>query len=209
MAPGKALRVLRTVALGFLGLCVASALIEHWLEMRDRARLTANETFYSVHGAKLRYRLTGTGRPGPTVVLLCGLVGSLEQWDHVQAELSASSPVISYDRAGLGFSDAYDAYDATAQAEELDQLLHAPGISPPFVLVSYSSTAALARVFTGLHRDRVLGLVFLDPTAPDAIRAMPGNDHFTYRRNFRKPMVVNLLKSFFGSLRLKQALASR
>jgi pimeloyl-ACP methyl ester carboxylesterase len=210
MAPTRAsvLRVLRTVVLGFLGLCVASALVEHVLEMRDTARLTASDTFSSLHGRRVRYRLTGVGEPGPTVVLLCGLVGSLEQWEHVQDELSASSPVLSYDRAGLGFSDPSDGHDANGQADELDQLLHAQSVSPPYVLVSYSSTASLARVFTALHPERVQGLVFLDPTAPDAIRTMPSSHRFTYRRNFAKSMSVNMLASLFGYIRFKQAAVS-
>jgi pimeloyl-ACP methyl ester carboxylesterase len=205
----SARNLFRTLLFVFVGLCVGSALLEHVLEARDAARLTENETFYSVRGRRLRYHLTGVGEPGPTVVLLCGLAGSLEQWEHVQAELSEAYPVVSYDRSGLGFSDASDAHDAAAQAEELDAILHIPNISPPFVLVSYSSTVSVARVFRAAHPAVVTGLVFLDPTAPDAIQAMPAEHRYSHRKNFARPMASNLVRSFFGVTRLKQFIAHR
>jgi pimeloyl-ACP methyl ester carboxylesterase len=183
------------------------ALFEHILESRDAARLTATETFYTVQGRRIRYHLTGpglpgSGSPGPTIVLLNGSAGCLEQWDSVQTALSATSPVISYDRGGTGFNDPAVANDANAYAAELDQLLHAPRIAGPFVLVSYSSSSMMAIVFAARHLDVVKGMVFVDP----ALRA-PGTK--TYRRLFWRASVVNPLEAFFGYTRLRHAIAAR
>ena len=190
-----------------LGLCLLSALIEHILERRDAARLTAGETFYTVHGRRIRYHLTGPSTPGPTIVLLDGISGSLEQWEKVQTALSRISPVLSYDRGGAGFSDPADAHDADADADELDQLLHAPQIArPPFVLVSFSSSSMVAIVFAARHLDVVKGIVFGDPIvgAPT-----PGMNMKTYRRIFWRPTVANPLEAFFGYTRLKDVIAAR
>jgi pimeloyl-ACP methyl ester carboxylesterase len=186
-----------------LGLCAVSALIEHVLEVRDAARLTASDTFYAAHGRRIRYHLTGTGAPGPTLVLLNGSAASLEQWSLVQAALSTVAPVVSYDRGGAGFSDPADAYGASAEADELDQLLHCPEIAGPFVLVSFSSSSPIATVFAARHLDVVKGIVFVDPI----LASPPGTK--SWRRIFWRPSVVNLLKAFFGYTRLKSAIVGR
>jgi pimeloyl-ACP methyl ester carboxylesterase len=187
-----------------LGLCGLSALIEHVLERRDAARLTASETFYTARGRRIRYHQTGPGTPGPTIVLLNGSAACLEQWDGVQTALGTVSPVVSYDRGGTGFNDPADAYDADAYADELDQLLHSPQIAGPFVLVSFSSSSMMAIVFAARHLDVVKGMVFVDPTLRSSA---PGTK--TYRRIYLRPSVVNPLEAFFGYMRLKNAIAAR
>jgi pimeloyl-ACP methyl ester carboxylesterase len=178
------------------------ALIEHVLERRDAARLTADETFYTLQGRRIRYHETGSGRPGPTIVLLNGSAGCLEQWDGVQTALGTASPVISYDRGGTGFNDQADANDANAYADELDHLLHFRHLGGPFVLVSYSSSSTLAIVFAARHLDVVKGVVFVDPP----LRS-PGAK--TYRRFFWRASVMNPLEAFFGYTRLRHAIEAR
>jgi pimeloyl-ACP methyl ester carboxylesterase len=198
------MRVLAWSVLVFvLGLGAVSALIEHVLEVRDAARLTANESFYSVDGRRIRYRRIGPLAPGPTVVLLTGGAASLEQWDAVQTSLSAVVPVFSYDRTGFGFSDPATAYDANASADELDRFLHSPGISGPFVLVSYSSSSYIAIVFAARHPDVVQGMVFVDPNLRSPT---PGTK--PYRRIYWRQLVVTPLEAFFGYSRLKSAILS-
>jgi pimeloyl-ACP methyl ester carboxylesterase len=193
-------------ALVLLGAC---ALVEHLLEARDAARLTAHETFVQVHGGRVRYRLTGTDQTGPTLVLLSGLAASLEQWDSIQTTLAESAPVLSYDRAGMGFSDPTDGHDAEFEADELEGVLHAPDVTPPFVLVAYSGSSNVAKVFTERHRDEVAGLVFLDPTAPDAARALEGAGYQSYFRRFGRGLVERAIESLFGGLRVARAISSR
>jgi pimeloyl-ACP methyl ester carboxylesterase len=187
-----------------LGVGALSALVEHFLELRDVARLTANETFYTAHGRRIRYHQTGPSTPGPTLVLLNGIWASLEQWGSIQAALSTVSPVVSYDRSGVGFSDPTDAYDAEAEADELELLLHSPKISGPFVLVGFSSSSMMAIVFAARHPDVVKGIVFIDP-----IVGTPGPGGRTHRRNFWRTSVMSPVNAFFGYTRLKLAVEAR
>jgi pimeloyl-ACP methyl ester carboxylesterase len=188
-----------------LGLCAVSASIEHVLEIRDAARLTASDTFYTAHGRRIRYHLTGQRNPGPTVVLLDGLTATLEEWDAVQTALSTVSPVLSYDRGGAGFSDPADEHGANADADELDQLLHSPEIAGPFVLVSYSSSSMMATVFAARHLDVVKGIVFVEP-APLGLPPLPAPGTKTYRRVFWRFNVITI-QAFFGYTRLRLAMA--
>jgi pimeloyl-ACP methyl ester carboxylesterase len=196
-------RLLRTGLFLLLALGAASALVEHMLERRDAARLTATETFYTVDGRRIRYRQTGRSAPGPTLVLLNGIAGSLEQWDKVQGALSATSPTLSFDRGGAGFSDPAEAHDAYADATELDRLLHAPPIArPPYVLIAFSSSAVMAIVYAARHPDVVQGIVFVDPI-------LGARDFESYRRIFWRPSLVNPVEAFFGYTRLKYVIAAR
>jgi pimeloyl-ACP methyl ester carboxylesterase len=188
-----------------LGLCALSALTEHLLELHDAARLTAGDTFFVAQGRRIRYQLTDPSAPVPTLVLLNGMGASLEQWGRLKPALSTLMPVVSYDRIGAGFSDPAPEYDAVGGADELDQLLHAPHIAAPFVLVSYSSSAMMAIAFTARHRDAVKGIVFIDPILGSAA-ARHGK---TYRRIFLRPGVVNPIEAFFGLMRLRLAIEDR
>jgi pimeloyl-ACP methyl ester carboxylesterase len=190
-----------------LSLCALCASVEHVIELREAARLTATDTFYTAHERRIRYRLTSPRKPGPTVVLLNGMTASLEQWEGVQNALSTGSPVLAYDRGGAGFSDPADAHDAKGEADELDQLLHSHEISGPFVLVSYSSSSMMATVFAAKHPDVVKGMVFVDP-APVGLPALPAPATKTYRRVFWRFNVV-AIQAFFGYTRLRLNMEGR
>ncbi|MEP7052345.1 MAG: alpha/beta fold hydrolase [Pseudomonadota bacterium] len=144
------------------------ALIERRCELRDRELYASHETFAELEGgAKVEYRLTGQGHSGPTVVLLNGFSATLEQWDPTQTELARFSQVLSYDAGGTGYSTGSRAHDAWDQAEELARLLDALHIQGRIVLVGYSASGSLSRVFAARYPERMAGLVLLVPYLPE------------------------------------------
>ena len=200
----------RRAILGAVALVVllgAAILIERWMEDRDAARLTASESFAKVEGARVRYRLLGAGQPGASVVLLSGLLGTVEQWEQVQAAVAARHAVLAYDRGGYGFSRGSHAHDAGAQADELAGLLAALGIEGQVVLVGFSSSASIARLFAARHPERVAGLVFLDPYLPEfeeRIAGRPGQF-----RNYARTFLLEGAMTLFGLRRLSGLKATR
>jgi pimeloyl-ACP methyl ester carboxylesterase len=115
-----------------------------------------------IGGRRLNIICTGTG--SPTVVLEAGLVADSTAWRRVQPAISRSTRVCSYDRAGLGFSDpAGPPRDATAIVGDLHELLRDAGITPPYVLVGWSSGGLYTRLYQYRHPDEVAGLVEVDP----------------------------------------------
>lgn len=126
------------------------------------------EQVLDVAGTRLRLRTAGLGRPSPVIVLEAGGGATCDWWAWLQADLSTRFGTLSYDRAGLGGSGpAHGGSDATACSPRLHALLRRvlePGT--PLVLVGHSLGGLYALYHACTRRDRVTGLVLVDPTDP-------------------------------------------
>jgi pimeloyl-ACP methyl ester carboxylesterase len=191
---------LRLAAAALL-LALLAAIAEEVAERRARARFTAGETFAAVHGAQVRYRMLGTEHTGPTIVLLPGLGGSIEQMQHLQPRLARVARTLTYDRGGYGFSVDSDAHSADEQATELEGLLSALSIEGPLVVVGYSSSSMIARIFSGRHPARVAGTFHIEPAVPEFEARRPGEKGA--RRIYLRWIVHDLFTTTFGIKRLR------
>ena len=200
--------LLKMIARGALALALLAAvsmLIEHVLEARDTAKYAVHDSYVTVSGRRIRYLLEGADKPGPPVLLISGLCGSLEQWDDVQNTLARQSPVFTYDRAGMGFSDPSDAHDALREADELAAVLKAAKFTSKAVVASYSSGAFLARVFEAKYPEYVAALALVDPSTPGARDEQPPYRPLSYRRAFGRSFIRNTARALFGVARVQQA----
>jgi pimeloyl-ACP methyl ester carboxylesterase len=108
------------------------------------------------------------GKGAPVVVFDAGLGDSTASWAKVQPTIGKASQACSYDRAGLGFSDAATRpSDAKNDADDLHALLLAANIKPPYVLVGHSSAGMAVRVFADRYRSETAGLVIVDGSHED------------------------------------------
>jgi pimeloyl-ACP methyl ester carboxylesterase len=189
-----------------LALVASTLLTELALEARDVARYMPGQTFATVGDARIRYRLLGAERPGATVVFLSGLNGSIEQADHFQRAVSSAVPSLAYDRAGYGFSEGSTAHSAEQQAKELAALLHALKLEGSVVLVAYSISSLLARVFADRFPEKTAGMYLIEPAMPELNERMP--QLHTPRRHFVSFIVHQLLASSLGYIRLTQRVRS-
>ena len=122
-----------------------------------------------------RLHLHCTGRGSPTAVLLPGSGDFSFDWSLVQTALQTSMRVCSFDRAGSAWSDLGPVPRTLRQeAYELDALLRAAGIQPPFVLVGHSLGGLVARVFAETHPTKVAGMVLVDATHENTQLMMQG-----------------------------------
>ena len=127
---------------------------------------TAGKTqMFDVGGLKLRALIDGQGREGqPTVVLVSAFGDGLEIWNPIQPAVAQFARVVSYDRAGLGQSEAEDAPPTPQRVvTQLHTLLQNAGIKPPYVLVGHSIGGPYIRMFAGMYPSEVAGLVYVDP----------------------------------------------
>jgi pimeloyl-ACP methyl ester carboxylesterase len=115
------------------------------------------------NGRHLNLFCLGTG--SPTVILDGGLGADMSQWRMVHADLARTARVCAYDRAGNGFSDSGPLpRTAAVLAADLDSLLHAAHLPPPYVLVGSSLAGLHTRLFADTHLKQVVGMVLVDPS---------------------------------------------
>ena len=121
-----------------------------------------------VGGHQLHIYCTGERRPGRPTVVLEAPEGSMSgEWGWVQAALAERRLVCSYDRAGLGWSEAGDRpYDPRRVPEELHALLQNADVPAPYILVGQSLGAAFTRLYAARYPADVSALVLVD--SPDA-----------------------------------------
>jgi pimeloyl-ACP methyl ester carboxylesterase len=105
------------------------------------------------------------GHGEPTVILEAGAGGSTLDWHSIQSTLAETTRVCSYDRAGMGFSDP-GPLPRTAQAvtADLEALLKAATIRPPYIMVAHSLGSYYVRLYADRHREEVVGMVLVDPS---------------------------------------------
>lgn len=164
-AGGRVRRILRRSALGLAALVVllaASGALYNALELhRLREAYPPPGRIYAVNGHAMHLYCTGAG--SPTVVLESGHAESFLVWGKVQPDLSQTTRVCSYDRAGLGWSEAVDGpRDADHVAAQLHGLLAKAGIGGPLVLMGHSGGGLYIRSFAARYPAQVAGLVFVD-----------------------------------------------
>ena len=113
----------------------------------------------SVNGQTMAYLDPGQGEP---VILIHGFGGSMWQWEHQQAPLSAQLRLITPDLIGAGLSDKPDIeYLPEQQLDYFVGFMDALQISRA-VLVGNSMGAGLAIGMALAHPDRVSKLILID-----------------------------------------------
>jgi pimeloyl-ACP methyl ester carboxylesterase len=116
-------------------------------------------------GRRLHVRCTGHGEPA--VILESGIAASSLSWALVQPRVAEFTQVCSYDRAGLGWSDAGGSpVTAADHAAALHALLDAMKLPPPYVLAGHSYGGFVNRLFAERYPHEVAGIVLVDPIAP-------------------------------------------
>jgi pimeloyl-ACP methyl ester carboxylesterase len=100
----------------------------------------------------------------PVVLLESGIAASSLSWARVAPKVAEFATVVTYDRAGLGWSDPpphrCTALDAVA---DLTLLLNKLGLPGPLIIAGHSFGGLIARLFQQRRPDRVAGLVLADP----------------------------------------------
>ena len=172
---------------------------------RDRLKHPPPGKLVDVDGCRLHLQSAGSG--SPTVVLEAGLGGMSSAWAWIQSETAEFSHVVSYDRAGLGWSETAATPKTAAQsALRLRTLLRNANTSPPYILVGHSMGGFFIRVFAELFPKDVAGMVLVDASHPDQhCRSSAIETHMSsgFRMLKSVPLLAGLgyirLSGFFGS----------
>jgi pimeloyl-ACP methyl ester carboxylesterase len=90
------------------------------------------------------------------------------QWVWVQREVSDSTRVCAYDRAGMGWSEmGPQPRDAKQISSELHTLLTKADIEGPYVLVGHSFGGLYMQTYAARYPDKVAGVALVESSHPD------------------------------------------
>ncbi|MBK8460959.1 MAG: alpha/beta hydrolase [Micropruina sp.] len=141
---------------------------------QERRRLSAPGRLVDAGGHELHLLITGEDQGGPTVVLEAGGMATAPMWALIQPGIAEFARVVSYDRAGLGWSEPGPTpRDARTIARELHTALRSAGVPGPYLLVGGSLGGPYTAVFADAYPDDTAGLVLVDSVHPDQLQRMP------------------------------------
>jgi pimeloyl-ACP methyl ester carboxylesterase len=148
----------------------------------------------SINTHRLYLSISGPPRrkpPDPIIVFIAGAGDVASSYCAVQRLVASFSPLVLYDRSGLGRSECNPNTPnptATSAAAELHTLLTTANVPPPLILAAHSYGAIIAREYLHLYSSDVAGMVLMDASTernielfqnPDLdLNAMVGNLRF-------------------------------
>jgi pimeloyl-ACP methyl ester carboxylesterase len=114
---------------------------------------------------RFAYDILGTGPI--SVILETGFGAEASEWQVIAHEIASRATVFLYDRAGRGGSQPPTGPRDTLEIHhELNRMLEATRVMPPFVLVGHSFGGVLMRLFADRRRSDVRGLVLVESMHP-------------------------------------------
>lgn len=154
------------VLVSIMGLALVGAIYESVAEAADAKAYPPPGQLVDVGGHRLHINCIGTG--SPTVVIEAGLGDWSTSWGGtVQPEVSKTTRVCTYDRAGMGWSDPGPLpRDAAHFAQELHTLLQNANVPGPYIMVGHSLGGAAVRVFVHDYVSEVAGVVLIESMNP-------------------------------------------
>src|ERR687898_2716391 len=179
VSSSTARRLIRRIRMPLLGLVVALLALAVLgasyqsiaTELAERAYPAPGE-MVDVGGYSLHINCVGRG--SPSVLLDAGSGGFSAQWVRVQREVSGTTRVCAYDRAGMGWSEmGPEPRDAKQISIELHTLLKGASIEGPYVLVGHSFGGLYVRTYAARYPDEVAGVVLVDSSSPKQVSHQP------------------------------------
>ena len=158
-----------------ISLLLIGGMYEIVLAQRDRQRYrTPPSRLVDVGGHKLHIHSMGERKPNqPVVVLEAGVASNSLDWQKVQPKIAEFAQVVTYDRAGYGWSEpGTDPRSPQQIVSDLHTLLHNAGIQPPYVMVGHSFGGIYIRLFAQTYPDEVVGLILVESSVPSMIKTI-------------------------------------
>ncbi|MGV7235542.1 MAG: alpha/beta fold hydrolase [Nitrosomonadaceae bacterium] len=166
----KVLKWIMRIIGGFFALILLVLIVgfiyEHITRLSSSKNFKPTGEFINVGDHQLHFVKKGIG--GPTVVFEAGAGpdGHLP-WKYVQDEIAKNTTTISYDRAGILWSErGEDPKSLSAITSDLNNLLINANCPKPYIVVGHSFAGTGLRKFINDNKDDIAGIVFVDVRQP-------------------------------------------
>jgi pimeloyl-ACP methyl ester carboxylesterase len=185
--PSRWRRALKFLFIAILALLTISLCVEFLMRANDARKLPMPGRLVDIGSHHMHMWCEGDG--SPTVILDAGAIAFSTSWRAVLPVVAKTTRVCAFDRSGMGWSEAGPGpWDGDQAADELALLLQAASVDEPVVYVGHSLGAMHGRIFADRHRERLAGLLLLEPADPDTlIRESNEERENPLTRNMPKP----------------------
>ena len=157
-----------------------------------------------IGGYKLHMIDSGVNHTGPVIVMDGGAGACALDWALVQPEIAKFARVITYDRAGYGWSDTSPLPRTSENiVEELRIMLKNDAVQGPYILVGHSFGGFNMQLFAVKYPDDVAGVILVDSSNEDTFEKV--QKYFTVNKSL---MWMSLGFSYLGVMRLIQQITS-
>ncbi|HET7627094.1 MAG TPA: alpha/beta hydrolase [Bacillales bacterium] len=151
--------------------------------------------FIKIAGNRIHYRVEGS--EGPSVVIEPGLGHGVLEWLTVQDKSAKFARVLSYDRAGYGWSSyAKGSRSPEEIVEELHVLLKKSGLPEPYVFVGHSIGGQYVRLYADRYPEEVKGVVLVDARHEAYSTLMKAEEEKNMKLMKRQLQIGSFLSSF-------------
>ena len=144
-------------------LLIFGIIYQYIITKSEQNKFSVPGKLIDIGGFKLHMIYNHCNSTGATVILESGSAASALDWAYVQPAVAEFANVLSYDRAGLGWSDE-SPYPRTSQqiVSELHDLLNAARITPPYILVGHSFGGLNMQLFANTYPNDIMAVVLVD-----------------------------------------------
>ena len=155
--------VLKIILVSILVLILLGLSYQYIATKLDQRKYPPVGKLVDIGGYKLHMIENGVDHNGPTIILESGFGGNCLGLSLLESEIAKFSRVISYDRAGYGWSDASPLVRSNNNiVKELHTMLHNAGIPKPYILVGHSRGGLNVRLFAMTYPEEVAGVILVD-----------------------------------------------
>ena len=167
----KVIKWVKRIILGLLALIflllIVGFIFEHVARTIDSKKIKPTGNFTNVGNHQLHYIKKGVG--GPTVVFESGIdLGGHVSWKFVQDEISKYTTTLSYDRAGILWSErGNNPKSLSTNKSDLQNLLINTKCPKPYIIVGHSFAGITLRKLIDEQKEDILGVIFVDVSHPD------------------------------------------
>lgn len=171
-ALGKGKFALKILSVSIVMLLLVGFVYQSYSSYVDSTSFDKRGEMIDIGGYSLYVEDTGTGKV--TVIFDAGMGDDSSVWNKVVEEVSQFSRVITYDRAGLGWSEkSPHERDSKTIVAELHSVLEEKGITGPIILVGHSFGGVNMQRYALTYPEDVAALVLVDSAHEDQITKMP------------------------------------
>jgi pimeloyl-ACP methyl ester carboxylesterase len=161
---------------------------------------------YLANGHRLYLNCVGSG--SPTVVLFSGLGEWTPNWAWVQANVSGTTRVCAFDRAGEGWSGGKPVREDGHQlASDLHALLHVAHVPGPYVLAGHSVGGTYALIYAAQYPRQVAGVALIDSATPYQFD-LPDYPSFYSMWKRGSALLPSLARTVMGRMELRSGFGS-